>query len=269
MNQPLHRPPGRADLRTIWISDLHIGTRESKVDLLVDFLTHNSCETLYLVGDIVDLRVISQKQRWLRDQEKALQTLMGLAQSTRVIVLPGNHDRVLRHFPPLQGGNIFFEHDHVHTTVDGRRLLVTHGDAMDQHIRTDISGWYLNIACFLYYAALAFEHRINIRRLKRGRALKRYLGAIKVSLSSWRAYRDKFIAAIVAGTDAAGMDGVVCGHIHAPCLEQRGRVLYANTGDWVENCTALVETHEGALKLVRWDRFDLEPAGTTVTAITT
>ncbi len=220
------------------------------------------------MGDIVDLRVISQRQRWLRKQEKALNALIDLAKSTRVIVLPGNHDRVLRHFPPLQGGNIFFEHDHVHTTATGRRLLVTHGDAMDQRIRTDISNWYISLACILYYNALAIEHWINMARLKRGRTLRRYVGAAKAGLGSWRAYRDKFVTAIVAAADEAGVDGVICGHIHAPCLEERGRILYGNSGDWVENCTALIETHTGEMRLVHWDRFGLEPVAQQVTVIT-
>jgi UDP-2,3-diacylglucosamine pyrophosphatase LpxH len=87
-------------------------------------------------------------------------------------------------------------------------------------------------------------------------------------MAAWRAYRDRFVNAIVAAAGEAGVDGVVCGHIHAPCLEPHGSILYANTGDWVENCTAIVETHEGDLRLIRWDRFGLEPIARIVTAVT-
>jgi UDP-2,3-diacylglucosamine pyrophosphatase LpxH len=267
MTLPSDHAPGCADLRAIWISDLHIGMAESKVDLLVDFLARNSCDTIYLVGDIVDLRHISQRQRWMRDQEKALHALIALAANTHIVVLPGNHDRILRNVPPLQGRNISFRHEHIHTTLSGRRLLVTHGDAMDERIRTDLPGWRLNLACHLYYGALAIEHWVNLARMKRGRALRRYVGWAKAHMASWRAYRDSFVDAIVAATEAAGADGVVCGHIHAPCLEERGGTLYANCGDWVENCTAIVETHAGELRLVRWDRFGLEPVAQTARAV--
>ena len=253
-------------LRAIWISDLHIGTRESKVDLLVDFLTRNSCETIYLVGDVVDLRHISQSQRWVRHQEKALQALMALAATTHIVVLPGNHDRILRTFPALQGTNLSFRHEHMHTTLGGQRLLVTHGDAMDEPIRRDVPDWHINIACHLYYSALAIEHWFNIARLRRGRGLRRVVSPVKARMATWRAYRDSFIEAIVKTAAEAGADGVVCGHIHAPCLEQRGRTLYANCGDWVENCTAIVETRTGELRLVRWDRFGLAPVAEAASA---
>ncbi len=253
-------PVERSTLRAVWISDLHIGTREAKVDLLVDFLERNPCETLYLVGDIVDLRVISRRQRWLRRQEEALRKLLELTATTRIVVLPGNHDRVLRSLPVLQGHNISFHHDVVHTTATGQRLLVTHGDTMDRRIRTDISEWKIDLACFFYYSALALEHRVNMARLRRGRGLKRLVGETKASMAWWRAYRDRFEGAIVAHARDGGYDGVVCGHIHAPCLDHRGGVLYANSGDWVENCTAIVESHEGELRLLRWDRFGLQPA---------
>lgn len=248
-----------ADLRAIWISDLHIGTRESKVDLLVEFLSRNTCDTLYLVGDIVDLRHISQRQRWVRAQEKALHALMGLVSNTEIVMLPGNHDRILRSLPLLQGSNITLKHDHIHTTAGGRRLLVTHGDSMDERIRRDVPSWHVDVACHLYYSALALEHWFNVSRLKRGQALRRFVGTAKASLANWRAYRDSFVDAIVTEAQAAGVDGVVCGHIHAPCVEERGSMLYANCGDWVENCTAVVETHAGDMRLVRWDRHGLAP----------
>jgi UDP-2,3-diacylglucosamine pyrophosphatase LpxH len=259
MNAVQGRARTAKDLRAIWISDLHIGTRESKVDLLIDFLSRNSCDVMYLIGDIVDLRHISQRQRWNRSQEKALHTLIGLASTTHVVVLPGNHDRILRTLPPLQGGNISFHHEHIHTTATGRRLLVTHGDAMDERIRRDVPSWHIDVACHLYYSALALEHWVNVRRIRRGQPLRRYVGSAKARLASWRAYRDSFVEAIVAEAAAAGVDGVVCGHIHAPNIEERGPILYANCGDWVENCTAVVETHDGEMRLVRWDRRGLAP----------
>lgn len=251
--------PTSASLRTIWISDLHIGTRESKVKLLVDFLERNPCQTLYLVGDIVDLRIISRRQRWLRRQEQALIKLLDLVATTQIRILPGNHDRILRSLPALQGDNIAFCHEHVHTTAKGLRLLVTHGDLMDRCIRTEIAEWKIDLACYFYYAALGAEHCLNVWRLNRGVALTRFISKTKASLSWWRAYRDRFENAIVAFANSNGYDGVVCGHIHAPCLDRRGPVLYANAGDWVENCTAIVETDAGDLHLARWDRFGLAP----------
>jgi len=240
--------------RTLWISDLHIGTRECKVDLLVDFLTHHRADTLYLVGDIVDLRHIGKSRRWLRGHERAVLKLMDVMKHTHVIMTPGNHDRILRHFPEFVASNIAFVHEHIHTTPDGRRILVFHGDLMDEEIRTDVPEWKVDLACFFYYGLLVTEHRINQLRLRMGKSIKRYVGAVKSRLRFWQNYSTNYERAIVAHAGQRGFDGVVCGHIHVPKIAKHESVVYMNCGDWVENCTALAETHDGALTLLRWDR---------------
>jgi UDP-2,3-diacylglucosamine pyrophosphatase LpxH len=243
--------------RTIWLSDTHIGTNECKIDLLLDFLAKHTSETLYLVGDIVDLRHISKTRRWLKGHERPILKLIELATATRVVVMPGNHDRVLRLFPEFNAQNIEFTYECLHQSATGHTFLVAHGDAMDTRIRTNLPEWKIDLVCFFYYRLLLAEHRVNMLRLKMGWALKRYVGAMKARLGFWCGYVRRFEDAMVAEARRRGVDGVICGHIHMPSIRRNDGVLYINTGDWVENCTALVETWHGEFRLVRWDRFGL------------
>jgi UDP-2,3-diacylglucosamine pyrophosphatase LpxH len=243
--------------RTIWISDTHIGTEECKIDLLLDFLGKHSSETLYLVGDIVDLRHINKTRRWLKGHERPLLKLMELTAATRLIVMPGNHDRILRLLAEFNTPNIEFAYERLHHAVSGHTFLVAHGDAVDTRIRTDLPEWKIDLVCFFYYRLLLAEHAVNMLRLRMGWALKRYVGALKARLGFWDGYVRRYENAMVAEAHRRGVDGVICGHIHMPSIHRDDGVLYINTGDWVENCTALVETWHGELRLLRWDRFGL------------
>lgn len=253
-----------AAFRSIFISDLHIGTTECKVDLLLDFLGKHVAQTLYLVGDIVDLRHIGKSRRWLKGHERPILKLLDLIAATHIVVLPGNHDRVMRHFPEFNAPNVQFCHEALHESASGRRYLVHHGDRMDGEIRTDVAEWKVDLACFFYYGLLLGEHRLNLMRLKSGRALRRYVGGLKSRLGFWLRYVQRYETAIIAEARSRGVDGVICGHIHVPKLRQDDGLIYMNTGDWVENCTALVETWDGAFKLIRWDRFGLTAGGDSV-----
>jgi UDP-2,3-diacylglucosamine pyrophosphatase LpxH len=243
--------------RTIWLSDTHIGTRECKIDLLLDFLLKHSSETLYLVGDIVDLRYINKSRHWLKGHERPILKLVELAEATRLVVMPGNHDRVLRLFPEFNAPNIEFTYECLHQSATGHTFLVAHGDAMDSRIRTDLPEWKIDLVCFFYYRLLRAEHRVNMLRLRLGWALKRYVGAMKARLPFWEGYVRRYESAMVAEARRRGVDGVICGHIHVPSFCRYDDILYINTGDWVENCTALIETWHGEFRLLRWDRFGL------------
>jgi UDP-2,3-diacylglucosamine pyrophosphatase LpxH len=243
--------------RTIWLSDTHIGTEECKIDLLLDFLAKHSSETLYLVGDIVDLRHINKTRHWLKGHERPILKLMELTAATRLIVMPGNHDRILRLLPEFNTPNIQFTYERLHRSATGHTFLVAHGDDADTRIRTDLPEWKIDLVCFFYYRLLRAEHAVNILRLRMGWALKRYVGALKARLGFWDGYVRRYENAMVSEARRRGVDGVICGHIHMPCIHRDGGVLYINMGDWVENCTALVETWHGELRLLRWDRFGL------------
>jgi len=249
--------PSQPTFRSIWISDMHIGTSECKVDLLLDFLAKHSSETLYLVGDIVDLRHINKTGRWLKGHERPILKLMELTAATRLVVMPGNHDRILRLFPEFNAPNVEFTYERLHQSATGHTFLVAHGDAMDAHIRTDLAEWKIDLVCFFYYRLLLAEHRVNMMRLRMGWAIKRYVSAMKSRLGFWDGYLRRYENAMVAEARRRGVDGVICGHIHVPSIRRDDDVLYMNTGDWVENCTALVETWNGEFRLLRWDRFGL------------
>src|SRR5271155_245304 len=158
--------PSQPTFRSIWISDMHIGTSECKVDLLLDFLAKHSSETLYLVGDIVDLRHINKTGRWLKGHERPILKLMELTAATRLVVMPGNHDRILRLFPEFNAPNVEFTYERLHQSATGHTFLVAHGDAMDAHIRTDLAEWKIDLVCFFYYRLLLAEHRVNMMRLR-------------------------------------------------------------------------------------------------------
>jgi len=245
MNQP--RP-----WRTIWISDIHLGTRDCKAAYLLEFLKHNESETLYLVGDIVDgWRLKSSWHFWSQLHNDVVQKLLRKARrGTKVILVPGNHDEALREFAGVHFGGVELALEAVHTTADGRRLLVVHGDQFDGVVRHAKA-----IALFgvwAYDAALRVNHWFNDAR--------RLLGMPYWSLSAYLKHKVKnaveFIASyeaeMIAETKRRGLDGVVCGHIHHAEIRTADGVLYCNDGDWVESCTALAEDFSGKLSIIHW-----------------
>lgn len=245
MNQP--RP-----WRTIWISDIHLGTRDCKAAYLLEFLKHNESETLYLVGDIVDgWRLKSSWHFWNQLHNDVVQKLLRKARrGTKVILVPGNHDEALREFAGVHFGGVELALEAVHTTADGRRLLVVHGDQFDGVVRHAKAIALLGV--WAYDVALRVNHWFNAGR--------RVLGLPYWSLSAYLKHKVKnaveFIASyeteMIAETKRRGLDGVVCGHIHHAEIRVANGVLYCNDGDWVESCTALAEDFSGKLSIIRW-----------------
>jgi UDP-2,3-diacylglucosamine pyrophosphatase LpxH len=241
---------GNQRLRTIWISDVHLGTKGARADLLCGFLEAHPCQRLYLVGDIVDMWALKRSWYWDASHTRVVELVVGLAASgTRVVYVPGNHDASLRpHEVELAG--IRVRREVVHRTADGRRLLVIHGDEFDQVVRCH--PWLAHVGDRAYQVALVINRWFNAGR--------RLCGLPYWSLSQWLkhkvkdavAYVGEFERAVVAEALRRGVDGVVCGHIHKAELREVDGVLYANDGDWVESCSALVEHQDGRLELVRW-----------------
>ena len=244
---------GRTTYRSVFISDVHLGTRGSRTDFLVDFLHATSCEHLYLVGDIVDGWRLRKSWYWDAAHDEILRLILKRARAgAAVTYIPGNHDEMLRTWLPLglEVAGVRLVPEAVHTTADGRRLLVMHGDEFDSVVR------YARFLALLgdqaYTAALALNGFFN--------SVRRRFGYPYWSLSQWLkrqvkgavAAIDRFEEALAAHARARGFDGVVCGHIHHAEMRTVGGVLYLNDGDWVESCTALVEHHDGRLELVEW-----------------
>jgi UDP-2,3-diacylglucosamine pyrophosphatase LpxH len=238
--------------RTLWISDIHLGTRDCKAAYLLDFLKNNESDTLYLVGDIVDgWRLKTSWHYWDQRHNDVVQKVLRKARKgTRVILVPGNHDEVLREFDGMHFGGVEIRREAVHHTADGRRLLVVHGDQFDGVVRHAKA--IAQLGSWAYDAALRLTHWYN--------GARRALGLPYWSLSAYLKHRVKdavaFIASfeeeMIAETRRRGLDGVVCGHIHHAEIRDAGGVLYCNDGDRVESCTALAEDRSGNLSIVRW-----------------
>ena len=243
--------PRRTRYRTIFISDIHLGTAGSNAELLLDFLKQHECETLYLVGDIVDGWQLRKGWYWPQAHNDVIRAVLKMAKhGTRVVYVPGNHDEHFRDYVGLEFGGIELLADDVHITADGRRLLVIHGDQFDNVV--------------LYHKWLAFlgdgAYTLLLKSNRWVHRVRRVLGMPYWSLAAHMKKRVKnavqFISRfeeIVAHAAAErGVDGVVCGHIHSAEIRQMGDITYYNDGDWVESCTALAESADGAMHIIDW-----------------
>jgi UDP-2,3-diacylglucosamine pyrophosphatase LpxH len=236
--------------RTIWISDVHLGTRSSKVAGLLDFLAHHEADCYYLVGDIIDGWALQRSWYWPASHNELLQALLERAGSAEMVYIPGNHDEAARRFPGLRLGDVTIQTNAVHETADGRRLLVLHGDEFDGVVRH--ARWLSRIGGWAYQTLLGLSRYVNRVRRWFNKPYWSLAAAAKTTTKRAVQYVADFENAVVERADRHGVDGVVCGHIHVPELRPIAGVTYANTGDWVENCTALVEHHDGRLSLRRW-----------------
>jgi UDP-2,3-diacylglucosamine pyrophosphatase LpxH len=237
--------------RAVWLSDVHLGSRACRAGLLLDFLEKHPCEVLYLVGDIIDLQSLRQAFFWPPSHTEVLALLLKRSQEgTRVVFLPGNHDADLRSLSGTKLGNIEIARRCIHTTRNGRRLLVLHGDEFDGLIRHSRLAMLLGAAGYtVLLTANRFTHWI--RELS-GRPYWSLAQHVKTRLGKAMRYVRDFERASIRAAKQASVHGVVCGHIHKADLHEQDGLLYCNDGDWVESCTAVVEDRNGELSLVTW-----------------
>ena len=237
--------------RTLFISDVHLGSKAAQTDLLLDFLRHHEAETIILVGDIVDGWRLKRSWHWPQGCNDVVQKLLRKARKgTRIVYIPGNHDEFLRDFPGMHFGGIEVADRIVHEMADGRKYLVLHGDQFDVVVH--------NARLIAYLGDWAYDTAIAINVVLS--AIRRHLGLPYWSFSAWAKLKVKkavnFIGAFqrVVADEArrAGVDGVICGHIHHAVMEDLDGIHYVNTGDWVESCTAIAEHPDGHLELITW-----------------
>lgn len=245
--------PGGGRYAAIWISDVHLGTRACRADLLIDFIRHHRADALYLVGDIVDGWQIRRGVFWPQAHSDVIQKILRQARKgTKVTYVAGNHDEALRPYVGLHFGGIATAKEAVHETKDGRRLWVVHGDAFDAVI--SFSRFWTWFGDWAYDLAVGLTTLVNRLRQRFGLEHWSLAAAIKSRSKTAQAYVEAFERGLAAEAQRRGYDGVICGHIHTPALKTIDGVLYANDGDWVENCSALVEHRDGRLEIVRWTR---------------
>ena len=241
--------PPELSVRTVWISDLHLGTPGCQAVALLDFLRTTECQTLYLVGDIIDGWQLRRSWYWPQSHNDVVQKILRKARKgTRVIFVPGNHDEFARRYVTHNFGGVDVVEDCMHVTADGKRLWITHGDLFDGVIQC--AKWLAYAGDMAYEFTLKVNRWFNHMRAKLGLpywSLSRYL---KHKVKRAVSYVNDFEIAVAREAKKRGAHGVVCGHIHHAEMRDIEGMLYCNDGDWVESLTALVEHHDGRLEII-------------------
>jgi UDP-2,3-diacylglucosamine pyrophosphatase LpxH len=237
--------------RTIWISDVHLGTRGCQADRLLEFLRCHDSQMLYLVGDIVDGWQLKKSWQWSQLHNDVIQKLLRkVRKGTHVTFIPGNHDAFAREYIGLHFGGVVVERDTIHITADGRRLLVLHGDEFDGIVR--YKKWLANLGSSAYNISIELNRWYNKFRKWRGKPYWSLSAYLKGKVKNAVQFVANFEQAVVEEARRRDVQGVVCGHIHRAELRRIGDIEYANDGDWVESCTALVEHQDGRLEIISW-----------------
>jgi len=237
--------------RSIWISDVHLGSRGCQAGKLLDFLKRNESDNLYLVGDIIDGWRLRKTGYWPQEQNDVVQKIRRKARKgTRVVFVPGNHDEFARDYLGHQFGGVTVAGRVMHETADGRRLLVLHGDEFDVIVR--YARWLAVLGDSAYMLLLIINKWYNTLRERLGRPYWSLSAYLKFKVKNAVKYIAEFETAIARAARAEGADGVVCGHIHHEEMRDIDGILYCNDGDWVESWTALVEHADGGLELIDW-----------------
>lgn len=241
----------RTTFRSVFLSDVHLGTPDCKAAYLLDFLDRMCCEQLYLVGDIIDLEALSRRRGWRREHGDVLRKLFDIArEGTRVTYIPGNHDAALRALAGQSIGGIDIALDAEHTGADGRRYRVSHGDEYDaEHVGRS---WMYWLGDALHRVGCWSNRRMHAWRRRRNKPYLPLSIILKSRIGRAMAYIRDFESRVIERARADGLDGHICGHIHFGHVRQEDGVLYLNDGDWVEHCTALVEDATGAMELLHW-----------------
>jgi UDP-2,3-diacylglucosamine pyrophosphatase LpxH len=238
--------------KTLWISDIHLGCKDCKAQFLLDFLHSTECETLYIVGDLIDFWSLRRGGRWLDSHSRVLQTIVAKSlNGTRVRYIPGNHDEALRDYVGLRVAGVDILQDTVHKTADGRHFLVTHGDEFEALVRCGgaIKHWF---GSWSYDLLLAVNRWINFTRRRFNYPYWSLANFLKSHIGQAASYIERFESAAAHEAKRRGLDGVICGHIHKAEILSIHDVVYCNDGDWVESCTGMVEHHDGTLQILYW-----------------
>ena len=253
------RAPQARHVRTAWISDVHLGTRSSNAEALLDFLRDYECETLYVVGDLIDVWQLRRGVYWPQLHNDVIQKILRKARKgTRIIYIPGNHDEFVSGFHGHYG-NITIEQRAVHTTADGRRILVIHGHELDTVVQN--VKWLAFAGDVGYQFLLSLNPTINFVRRRFGFGYWSLSAYVKKRVKDAVSFIGEFEKAIVRYAEKDHVDAVLCGHIHSAAIHQFGAVTYYNCGDWVETCSALIEKPDGTIELVSYRPFQaLAPA---------
>ena len=245
------QPTPKLRVRALFISDIHLGTRTAQAERLLDFLRYCDAEVIYLVGDIIDFWKVRRGPHWPQTHNDVLQKLMRkVRKGVRLVLVPGNHDECLRDYAGMQFGGVEIHRDILHTTAQGRRYIVMHGDEFDVVVRT--AKWLALLGDHGYEFALWLNHPLNWIRRHLGLGYWSLSAYLKCRVKKAVAFIGAFEEAVAAEARRRGADGVICGHIHHASDRNFHGTHYLNCGDWVESCTAVVEGQDGRLRVIQW-----------------
>jgi len=237
--------------RAAFISDIHLGTRGCQAELLLEFIRELDCETLYLVGDIVDGWKMKSGWFWPQAHNDVVQKILRLARKgVKVVYIPGNHDDRIRDFCGVHFGGVVVARDAIHEAADGRRYLVTHGDEFDGVVQN--AKWLAFLGDWSYRGLLALNTHFNRLRRVMGLGYWSLSAFLKHRVKDAVAFIDQFETAMADEARRRGVAGVICGHIHKAEIRDFDGIRYLNDGDWVESCTAIVEGFDGTFRLIDW-----------------
>lgn len=250
----------RQQVRTLFLSDIHLGFKRARTRELLAFLEGIDAETIVLGGDIVDALSLAKRFYWTDEHTQVLRLLLARRRAgVRLVYLPGNHDASVAMFVEMLQGQIEVHREWVYRTCRGERYLVLHGDQFDEEV--DCPAWLYWVGDLLYESTLLYNHRVNDVRRLFGLPYSPQTEKLKASVPTSARFIRRFETVAAAQARLQGYDGVICGHIHRANLCSIEGTFYANTGDWVESCSALVETRAGEMQLLRWPHAALASVG--------
>ena len=246
-----------AHYRTGCISDVHLGTRGCKAEALLDFLREHDFDTLYLVGDLIDIWALRRGIFWPQEHNDVIQKLLRKGRKgAEIIYIIGNHDEFLRSFYG-NFASVTLQKNAIHTTADGRRILIMHGHELDTVVQN--MGWLAHVGDIGYVLLMRCNGVVNFFRRRFGMGYWSLSAYVKAEVKNVVSFIGKFEESIVRYAQERDVDGVLCGHIHTAALRRIDGIDYYNTGDWVESGTAIVEHHDGTMELIHHP-LDLPPA---------
>jgi UDP-2,3-diacylglucosamine pyrophosphatase LpxH len=242
------QPVKRSEARALFLSDLHLGAPACRAEAILAVLHRHPAATIYLVGDVFDTWHPFDRP-WPAAQRRVLMHLLDLARAgTPIVYVPGNHDCIFRDLAGRMLSGVSVQTEAWHVTADGARLLVTHGDAEDilAHRLPAFARVGALVEALVRLAGAALNMAAGAVGAGPWDAADQVIRAVNRRMRAMDAFERRLSRLAIA----RGADGVVCGHFHQPALHRDHGTLYANCGDFVEHCTALVEHHDGRLELV-------------------
>mgnify|MGYP000123376516 CR=1 FL=1 len=250
---PINSDTASICVNAIWLSDVHLGSKNCKAEYLLQFLQQLETESLYLVGDIFDVWALKRRVYWPESHNKVLQQFLKMARDgVKVVYIPGNHDEVLKPYSGFHLWDLSIFNEYIHCGVNGHKLLMLHGDQFDSEIC--IGRTYAKLGDHLYDLLLFLNSGLHKVRSLLGYPYWSLASYVKLKIGKAQQAINDYQSAVIRYSRTKNVDGVISGHIHQPAIKFDNKILYINDGDWVENCTFVAESRQGDIQLFQWQQ---------------